>query len=297
MKYIQTFRTIGLTKLFEGEEYYSFTSLNNSVKNLIYRPSEDRFILLDFGRKEIEVRPKAKAQLLSTRKSFRDILCEIPKKDGTFHRAKSEHCLLAYRRELKEGCREEIHLYDKSERNNFYRFLLFLGNGTVLQYLCTVEDLVDRFDFTTLCEGLFLREKNVAAIKEGNFPFFQSLEKHDRYLWLSLKYLAGIATQEEADEAASVDGRTRFVPEEKIYSEGVTVSDVEQISPSFFARSERYSCTVTIDSRKWQAVWRPGRHSLLILQYTHRVDACIKISNEVYDSIQKQAVKKYLTQP
>ena len=227
MKYIRNFQTIFLTRLIADEEYYHFTSIHNNPMDLIYRPREDRYCLLIRGRKEIEIRPEAKKQLLSARKNFRNILCEALKKDGTFYRAESEHCLLAYRRELKENCREEIYLYDKSERNNFYRFLLFLGNGTVLQYLCTVEDLVDSFDFTALREGWFLREKNITALKEGSFPFFRSSEKHDRYLWLNLKYLAGIATQEEADEATSVDGRTRFVPEEKVYSEGVAVSNVE----------------------------------------------------------------------
>lgn len=300
MKYIQNFRTVGFSKLLDGEEYYNFTSLNNSEKTLIYRPQENSFYLLDYGRKGIErkgieVRPEAKGQFLSARKSFQNNLCKILKNDGTFRYAKSEHCLIAYRREQRADCRAEKYMYDR--REHLYRFILFLGNQAVLQYLCTVGDLLERFDFTYFTEGAFLGSNNYDAVKKGNFPLYLSAEKHDRYLYLAIRFLAGIATQEEADEAAFIDGRTRFVPEEKVYGAGVIVSDVKQIHPSLFARSERYSCAVTIDSRKWQAVWCPGWYTLLILQYTHHVDARIKISDEVYDSIQKQAVKKYCTLP
>lgn len=293
MKYIQKFRTIGFYKMLDGEEYYHFTSINNNKMALIYRSKEDRFFLLAHGRKEIEVRPEAKEQLLSARMEFIKILWGILKNDGTFCLAKGERYALAYRRERKKDLGGETYLYDQEERNDFYRFLLFLGEGIVRQYLCTVEDLLDRFDFTMLLEKCFLCGKNIAAIREGTFPLLRSAETHDRYLWCSLKYLAGIATQAEADEATSIDGKTRFVPEEKVYGEGVVVSDVEQVRPSFFARSERYSCTVTIGSRKWFATWWPVRQELLIGQYTHQVDACIKISDGLYESLRKQAVKKY----
>ena len=301
MKYIQTFRTIGLTKLLGEEEYYSFTSLNNSEKNLIYRPSEDRFFLFGYDRTEIEVRPEAKAQLLSEHKNFRELICEILKKDGTFHLAGSEHCLIAYRKEFRSDCRKEKYLYDRRERNDFYRFILFLGNGRVLQYLCTVCELLERFDFTSFTEGAFIGSNNYDAVKTGKFPLYRSAEKHDRYLYLAIKYLAGIATQEEADEAASIDGRARFVPEKKVYGAGVTVSEVKQIHPSLFNRSERYSCKVTIDLRTWNATWWKGDKSLNIEEkFCHSETPCgvdIQISDEVYNSLQKQAIKIYRTLP
>lgn len=297
MKYIQNFRTIGFSKLLDGEEYYNFTSLNNNEKTLIYRPQENSFCLLDYGRKgierkEIEVRPEAKEQFLSARKSFQNNLCKILKNDGTFRYAKSEHCLIAYRREQRADCRAEKYMYDR--REHLYRFILFLGNQAVLQYLCTVGDLLERFDFTSFTEGAFLGSNNYDAVKKGNFPLYLSAEKQDRYLYLAIKFLAGIATQEEADEAAFMDGRTRFVPEEKVYSEGVTVSDVKQIHPTLFNRSEQYSCTVTIGSRTWSATWRKGQHCLGMGEYGCRG---IQISDEIYDSLQRQAVKKYRTLP
>ena len=262
-----------------GEEYYKITSANSAEKILIYHKKEDRFTLLDYGKiKELDVMPEAKEQLLSARRDFADILSEVQKSDGSFHIAKGKHYLIAYRRERS---------------TDVYRFLIFLGRGTVLQYLCTVEKLLDVFDFTTLSEYPLSDEKNIAAVRTGDFPLFLSAEKCDRYLYLTIKYLAGIASQEEADEATSIDGKTRFVPEEKVYGEGVTVSDVQQVSPSFFNRAEQYSCTVTIGSRPWRATWRPGQHCLRIQQYYRETSrGYINISDELYDSLQKQAAGK-----
>ena len=141
---------------------------------------------------------------------------------------------------------------------------------------------------------------NYNAVKNGNFPLSLSAESHDRYLYLAIKCLAGIATQEEADEAALIDGKMRFVPEDKVYGAGVTVREVKQIPPSLFNRSERYSCMVTIGSRTWSATWWKGRHCLEMCQYGSPANPRgrdIQISDEIYNSLQRQAVKKYCTLP
>lgn len=297
MKYIKNFRTLGFYKLQDGEEYYRFTSIRNNEKVLAYRKEGDAFFLIEYNRKPIEVMPEAKEQLLKARKEFIDILSGILNKDGSFHIAKGENYAIAYRKELRRDCKGEIYLDDKEERNDFYRFITFYGNGKVVQYLSTFEDLNGHYNLTAYSVLSYhcKRKKLLSEIRDGSLPIFQSAQKHDRYLYLTMKYMAGIATQEEADEATAVDRKVRFVPEDKVYGEGITVSNVEQFHLSFFNRSERYSCKVTIGSRAWSATWFPNDNKLYIWQYlSDKWDKTyIKISDELKESIAKQAVKKY----
>lgn len=294
MKYIEKFRTVGFTGIFENEERYNFTIAGGSEKTLVYRRCEREVLLYDHTVKKVDVMPEAKKQLAVARQDFENILREILKDSGTFTFAKGEHYMIAYRKENTENCRSEKYIFYRQAQNDFYRFVIFLGNKTVLQYLCTVEELLEKFDFTALERGSVsfkTKENNLDAIREGKFPLCLSAKKQDRYLYLAMKWLAGIASQKEADEAAAADGVPRFVPEEKVYGEGVTVSDVKQQHPTFFSRRERYSCTVTIDLRRWSALWRPGEQ---LLRVEHSLSGeKIKISDEVYESLKKQAVKKY----
>lgn len=303
MKHIEDFRTLGFYKLDNRfgveKEYYYYTSITKSEKTFAYNLGDDYVIHQDWGDKwsSVEISEVAKQKILACREEFKKMLISIYKNDGTFNIAKGERYVIAYRREHYKKCRFERCFYNGTERGDLYRFIFFFGGGRVTQFICTAEDLIDHFSFETLMEGFWHREteNNLEKIRGGNFPLLKSAEKNDRYLYLVLKYMAGIATQAEADEASAIDKKVRFVSEDKVYGEGVTIIKTEQIHPTYFNRSEKYFCKLAIDSREWYATWYVDSNKLYINQYRHSwLDKdYIEITDELKESIKKQAVKIY----
>ena len=306
MKQFKDFRTIGFYKLDNRfgieKEYYYYTYANNCEKEFAFNVGDNYVIQHDWADKwkDVEITEEAKQKIIACREEFKKMLKSILKKDSTFNIAQGEHYMIAYRREHYKKCRFERCFYGCTERGDLFRFIIFFGGGRVTQLICTVEGLIERFDFDTLTDSVGYSKgiaKNLEMLKEGKFPLLKSAEKHDRHLYLTMKYMAGIATQEEADEATAIDKQVRFVPEDKVYGEEVTVRSIEQFHLSFFNRSERYHCKITIDSREWDATWYPNTNKLYIWQYlSHGLgNDYIEITDDLKGSIAKRAVKKYIS--
>lgn len=278
---IKFFKNIKFSKMENGIEYYTYTYANNVEKECKYSLGDSYITKNEWGAKwvDIEISPQAMQKLLSCREEVKNELIDILQ-SGFF---------------VAGG---DYKIFYRRDRDDIFLFYIFVGNSTVYRYSCTIERLIcNEFNFITLTDEFEERNdiiKTLKSIADKKFPLYQSAEKHDRRLYLTLKYMAGIASQEEADEATAIDGKIRFVPENKVYGEDVKVSNVKQIHLSFFNRSERYSCIVTIDSRKWNATWYHDSHELYIWQYFSEVQRIIKISKELENSIRKQAVKVYL---
>ncbi|MCH5162148.1 MAG: hypothetical protein J1G38_01505 [Clostridiales bacterium] len=302
MKCIKRFKTVSFFKLAGGEEHYEFTSVNNCVKTLVYSQEDGGFVLSDCVRRtSIELMPEARAQLISARKAFTDSLLSVLSDDGAFFLASGDGYYIAYRKQAKKDCKKEVYLYDKTEKSDFYRFIIFLGGGKVIQKLCTFDELMHcpypsgRESSMSMAKFYSYRTRREDLLHEIVYGrgLYGSAEKHDRYLALSIKYLAEIATQEEADEASAVDGKVRFVPENRIYDD-ITVDNVEKIPKTFFNRSDRYSCTFVAGSRTWHATWYPGVRCLYVWQYALSPHSSrIEISEEPYEALCEKAGVTY----
>ena len=294
MKLIKGFKTIGLYKVENGEEYYSYTDKHNHSDTVVYRAEDECFGTFDHGRKDVDLTAEAKAELFRVRGEFIKMLNGILVGDGAFRIAKDEKHLIAYRKETKADCADEIYFCDKTERNDLYRFIVFVGKGKVLQKVGTFDDLLEyphgkHLSFCTVLSYSGKRKALLKQIENGTLALYRSAEKFDRYLYLSMKYLAGAATQVEADEASLTDGKVRFVPEDRVYGDGVTVGGLVYIRERW-NRISRYSCTVTIDGREWNAYWYPGTKRLHVEQYTtYPQGTAITVSDEVYNSLCLQA--------
>ena len=219
MNNIQQFRTIRFCKRVGEEEFYAFTAANKAEMQLLYHIREDRFFLLDHGTRALDVAPEAREQFLSARRRFAALLYEISNDSKAFFLIRDTRCLIAYRREHMVRCKAEKPMRGPEMREDIYRFVVLFRNGNVLQYLCTAQELLDQFDFTTNSEGSLLREKNISAVIEGNCLLYRWAEKHDRHLYITIKHLAGLSTQKETDPTAALDGKLRLVPEKKFYTQ------------------------------------------------------------------------------
>lgn len=292
---INKLKTVGICKIENGVEYYNYTYSNNVGKICSYNTGDNYITRYEWkSAYPTEISEEVKEQLLNARQQFVELLRSLLDGTGGFHCAKGEHYLIAYRKETQRDCKKESYFYDKA--NNLYRFIVFLGNGKVEQHLCNVESFLSIYRYILFPDikqrNLKLFDEISAGLRKETCPLYVSAQENDRYLYCALKYIADLATQEEADEATAVDGLTRFVPENKTYHD-VEVVKVCQIPVRMFMRSECYSCAVKVDGRTWQAVWYPKRSGVLHIEqyYPGFKKTNIEIADEVVEVLRSSAVK------
>lgn len=166
----------------------------------------------------------------------------------------------------------------RKEGNDKYRFVIYVGEDTY-QFLCTFDEIICGFSFESFTEKVVSREECLRTLQKiagDSFPLFQSAKENDHYLYLSMKYLAGIATQEEADELTSIDGKERFVVEDKVYDKGsisfnafdefqsyVPRWDLDKNFPKGFMKSNpAYSFGIHLTEcygSSWYGFWSPSQ--------------------------------------
>ena len=290
-------KTIRFYKIENGREYYCYMYANNSEKLCAYKLGND--FVTNYDWKNVRLTPIApvlKECFASARKQFAELLRGIIDGSDGFSFAKGEHHLIAYRKELKKNCLAEKCFYERAERNDLYRFVVFLGDGNVYHKICSVEDFLrysDLYNFEDVSSDSAKLAKACEQIRRGVFSLYNSAQVSDRYMYLSMKFLAGLATQEEADEVTAIDGRVRFATVNKMY-DNVEILSIKQRPISFFNRFECYLCEIEINARKWTAQWYPTERTMHIFHdFLGDISADIEISDTVLTELTQRAVKIY----
>lgn len=297
---IKLLKTCGFYKIENGREYYRYTHANNSEKFCVYTQGKDFATNYDWGNLHPIPIPNAlKECFAKARQQFAELLRSILDGSGGFYFAKGGHYLIAYRKEVKKHCNREKCFIERRDRHNLYRFVVFWGNGNVEQHICTVEEFLYRanrlFQLDNKLPGSEVVARACRQIRDNAFPLYNSAKENDRYLHLSLKFLAGLASQQEADEATAVDGLVRFVPQDKVYDD-VEILEMRQRPIHFFQRLECYFCAVSIDGRKWRAQWYPTGNTLCIAQdFSRYTPSNIQVSDKILAQLLNKAVKIYPT--
>lgn len=280
-EYRYNFMHIELDYLFDGKDYYKVIKPNGRSHCGTYKIGDDYWY--DNDQCKQYVTNETKSLFEQARSEFIDKIEKAKNgQDGYICLVIGDY-LLSYKQTSQER------IYDFIVTSE--RYAEIFNTTTIYRFLCNG---LSSISFHSQEEQL--PDQIISALMSS------ALDNGDLYLAYAIKDDVKIITQEEADYLYSIDGKNRFVPEDKIYDTGdIEILDVSKCGG--FYRTVHFSCIVKIKGQNYTAQWYPyGREYRRIFQLVRTVsnlnelfvwgnvlnDCPIRISDAIKSEIEKK---------